>query len=179
MQNTYTRSQTAGAPAGTDANGRAAALMLIKRATTAAAAGDSVDANTLFAQATELAPDEVLVHVRWGLSLFQQKAFAEAAGELTKAMELGGRSYGIAYPLGKCLARIGDYQSAEKALRVAIEDLPHKAGPFRLLAKILRALGRNEEATAYFRKSDLLRAPETRVSIVAQSSIVDALPQNI
>jgi Tfp pilus assembly protein PilF len=179
MQNTYTRAQTFGVPVASDKDERAEALMQVKRATTAAATGDSVAANTLFAQASELAPDEVLVHVRWGLSLFEQKAFAEAASELTIAMELGGHSYGIAYPLGKCLARIGDYEAAEKALRVAIEDLPHKPGPFRLLAKMLQALGREEEAMRFFEESDSLEIRDARTSASVGQSPADCIARNV
>jgi Flp pilus assembly protein TadD len=94
-------------------------------------------------------------------------------------MELGGQSYGIAYPLGKCLARTGDYEAAEKALRVAVNDLPNKAGPLRLLAKVLRALGRKEEAMRFFEESDSLQMRDARASGTTEQSRVDGIARNV
>jgi tetratricopeptide (TPR) repeat protein len=179
MQNAYVRAERIGWPQETDEDSRTGALILVKRATTFAASGDLAAANTLFARAAEIAPDEVLVHIRWGLSLFEQKAFAEAAAELSKAMELGGQSYGIAYPLGKCLARTGNYEAAEKALRVAINDLPNKAGPLRLLAKVLQALGRKEEAMRFFEESESFEIRDARTCASVGQSPADCIARNV
>jgi Flp pilus assembly protein TadD len=127
-------------------------------------AGDARLANDLFARAAELAPEEVLVHVRWGLALFRQGAVAHAAEELRKAMDLGGRDYDIAYPLAKCLSKLNDDAGAEQMLRLVIEDLPHKSGPYRLMGKTLRRLGRDTEAVPFFEAAQ-------RLEVEAQSLV--------
>jgi Tfp pilus assembly protein PilF len=149
MQSAYTRSKTRNAAGRSTENARAGALAMSKRAAALQEDGDANSASDLFRRAAEIAPDEVLVHVRWGLALFKQQAVAQAAEELGKAMALGGRNYGIAYPLAKCLSKLNDQAGAEWALRMAIEDLPEKPGPCRLMAKTLKRLGRHPESVPF------------------------------
>ena len=125
------------------------ALKLAKEANELNASGEFQPADELFQRAVQIAPDEVLPHVYWGVSLYRRQEWQEAARELQAAMSLGGRPYNIAYMLGKTYAKLSNWADAEPAAKAAIEDFPDTPGPYKLMAKVLKQLRRESEASKY------------------------------
>lgn len=146
---------------------RGEALKLTQIADERTKAGDSSIAGSLYSEAAALAPDEVLVLVRWGHFLFEQKQYADAAEQLKRSIELGGRKYKAAYTLARCFVQLNDDASAEEALRMAIADEPERASVVFLMAKTLARLGKGEEAQNYFMKAIELQ-PEKKGSALSQ-----------
>jgi tetratricopeptide (TPR) repeat protein len=134
------------------------ALRLVKEARDLFHAGKFEAADALFQKAVVTAPSEVLPHVHWGDALYKRQRWHEAARELQAAMDLGGRRYNIAYVLAKAYSKLAAWAAAEPAAKAAVEDLPDNPGAFKLMAKILRHLGRVEEAASYKARFDELSA---------------------
>ncbi|MBA3576598.1 MAG: GSCFA domain-containing protein [Sphingomonas sp.] len=128
---------------------RVEALKLAKQANELFSSGEFERADDLFEQAVQIDHSEVLPHVQWGDALYRRQRWQEAARELQAAMDLGGRQYNVAYTLAKSYAKLSMWMEAEPAARAAIEDLPDTPGPYKLMAKVLKHLGRGSEARAY------------------------------
>jgi tetratricopeptide (TPR) repeat protein len=139
--------------------GRVHALKLAKEASDLMKSGEVQRADDLFQQAVETAHNEVLPHVQWGDALYRRGKWEEAARELQAAMDLGGRQYKIAYTLAKTCAKLAMWAEAEPAARIAIEDLPDTPGTYKLMAKVLKHLGRESEASAYSARYQEMTAP--------------------
>lgn len=149
MEEAYTvRAKTADGEPSVDA-ARIRALKLAKEAQDLVRSGEFQRADELFRQAIEIAPDEVLPHVHWGESLYRRKQWEEACRQLQAALDLGGRQYDIAYILGKTYTKLFKWAEAEPIAKMAIEDSPDTSGPYKLMGKILRELGRKSDARAY------------------------------
>lgn len=137
---------------------RIQALKLAKEANELFRSGEGERADELFQQAVLIAPHEVLPHVHWGDALYRRERWEEAAGELQTAMDLGGRRYNMAYILAKTYAKLEKWEAAELAAKAATEDMPDNPGPYRLMAKVLKRLGRDSEADSYRSRCEELEA---------------------
>ncbi|MBA4791429.1 MAG: GSCFA domain-containing protein [Rhizobiales bacterium] len=120
-----------------------------------AKAGQAVIAEALYSEAAALAPNDVLILVRWGSFLFAQERFEEAEKVLQRSLDLGGRKYKVAFTLARCLVRLRDLQRAVDVLRMAAEDEPDRGSVHFLLGKTLTRVGAKSEA-----KTSLERALE-------------------
>lgn len=95
-------------------------------------------------------PDFRRAHKNLGLLLVQEGDFAEAAGHLAKAVELGdrdGRNYGL---LGFCYLNLERYLPAEQAYRSAVLQEPETKEWQLGLARSLLAMKKFEDAVALF-----------------------------
>jgi tetratricopeptide (TPR) repeat protein len=128
---------------------RIQALKLAKEAQDLVRSGEFDRADELFRQAVQIAPDEVLPHVHWGESLYRRREWEEAARQLQAALDLGGRQYDVAYILGKTYTKLAKWNEAELIAKIALEDAPDSPGPYKLMGKVLKELGRKSEASAY------------------------------
>jgi tetratricopeptide (TPR) repeat protein len=149
--------------------GRVQALKLAKEANELFRSGQFEPADELFQQAVLVAPDEVLPHVHWGDALYRRERWEDAARELETAMNLGGRRYNIAYILAKTHAKLEDWEAAEPAAKAATEDMPDNPGPHRLMAKVLKRLGRESEASLYKIRCEELEAGGPNVTTSSPS----------
>jgi len=149
MENSYAALPDAAGQQHSLNGARVQALKLAKEANELFRSGEFQRADELFQQAVMLAPDEVLPHVHWGDALYRREQWGDAARELQTAMDLGGRRYNMAYILAKTYAKLEDWGAAELAAKAATEDMPNDPGPHRLMAKVLKRLGRESEAHAY------------------------------
>lgn len=158
MEKAYSARGATGSPEESLESARIQAVKLAKDGKGLVKSGDLRAADELFQQAVQLAPGEVLPHVYWGTALYRQERWEEAARELQTAMDLGGRPYEIAYTLAKCHAKLLNWAQAERAARVAIQDSPDAPGPYKLMAKTLKHLGRPAEVGRYLAKYHELAA---------------------
>lgn len=156
------------------ASDRVGALALAKHAKELVETGEFDEADKLFEQATMAAPEEIIPHVHWGESLYRRQKWEGACRELQAALALGGRQYNIAYILGKSYAKRFKWAEAEPVAKIAIEDSPDDPGPFKLMAKVLKSLGRASEAEPYQARREALEAQRSQDGQAAVQGAIDA-----
>jgi hypothetical protein len=99
--------------------------------------------------ATKWAPADPLTH--WRLASFEEKVFsadnlADAAREYQSAVEMSPNDYRYWMELGRALEANGDRESAEKALRRAVELAPAYSHPRWYFGNLLLREGKVDES---------------------------------
>ena len=170
-------------------NPRAAATMLEQKVTPeSSAAFDFILANLHFqngnlpgaassyASALDKFPDFRRAHKNMGLLLVQRGEFLEAAGHLTRAIELGdrdGRNFGL---LGYCYLQVERYLAAEQAYRNAILQQPGTRDWKLGLARALLATEQYRDAVSLF--DELIETdPESHTAWLLQANAYIGLEQ--
>jgi Tfp pilus assembly protein PilF len=122
--------------------------------------GQLVDAADSFASAVNLAPDEPVLRINYGILLIRRKKYAEAESQLARAAALDEKSAAARVHLGHALIRLGRGAEAEAELRLALK----LGGPASALAhRYLGALyvERGDDARAAAELEEYLRlAPD-------------------
>jgi Flp pilus assembly protein TadD len=116
---------------------------------------DTERGNRQMERALEAAPGDPRLLAAYGMALFEQGRFPEAAGRLKEARAAGETSASLLTRLGSAELENGHFDEAERVLREAVEAAPGEVSARHRLGALLLLVGRPEAARA-----ELARAAE-------------------
>jgi capsular polysaccharide biosynthesis protein/Flp pilus assembly protein TadD len=112
--------------------------------------GDPVAALEAMRQAARLAPGDAAAHYGVGICCMELGLVAETVDAFQQALAADANHGQTYYALAEFLLRLEELPAAEEAARHARETLDDKIAPEYLLARILFAQGRHDEAKAVY-----------------------------
>jgi Flp pilus assembly protein TadD len=97
-------------------------------------------------RAIGLAPSDPAFRLLYGMKLYEQGRFLDAARELRRAQQAGARDPSLPFFLGSAELENGHFAEAERALREAIAAEPARTAARLFLGKLLLLTGRPADA---------------------------------
>ena len=109
-------------------------------------AGKDERANSIAAAAVEKFPDDGPLRAAYGYALLEQQRFVDAAGELSRARDLGLGNTQTLGALGSALWQAGRTDDAEAAFEAAVRQHPDAVALRLELGRLRLSLGKGEAA---------------------------------